>query len=293
MIRSMTGFGRARFAEGDLVVSVLVRALNHRGLKLHLRLPDACAPLGPAIERAVRERIERGSIYLELGYHGPRRPGAWRLDRELLKYYVRELGELQAEIAREAEPLALDRLAALPGVIEPAPAEPEGEPLLAERVMPVLQQALAALVASREAEGQLLARELERACARVAEALARLKEGLPGALAAYRERLEQRLARLLGETPLDPGQIAREVALLAERSDVSEELSRLEAHLGAVAEALARGGPVGRRLEFLTQELQREATTLAAKLQDPALLEHALVIKIEVGRMREQAANVE
>ncbi len=295
-IRSMTGFGRAQRVEACGTRTVVqIRSVNHKGLKLHVRLPDGLEPLRQQIERSIKREIDRGAVQVDIVYHAPSRAARYVVDRALLKRYVSELTAVQAQLGGEAQPIAIDRLAALPGVVEVCEAEldPASAQALEAQVQPVVGEALAALCAMREAEGRALAEDLRAIVRRIERQVAHLRAALPAAVAASNERLRRRVQALLGELALDGAALAREAAIAADKADVSEELTRLEAHLEAVRLALARGGPCGRRLEFLAQELQREASTLAAKLQDARLVQLALEVKLEVGRMREQAANVE
>ena len=156
-----------------------------------------------------------------------------------------------------------------------------------------LGEALAAVDATRKTEGEALVADLRGMCDRLEAQLGVVREALPAALAAWRERLEARVQKLMEGVSLEPEALAREVAIAADKGDVSEEVARIDAHLEAVRATLATGGPCGRRLEFLAQELQRETSTLSAKLQDARLVQAALDMKLEVGRMREQTANVE
>lgn len=292
----MTGFGRGRHVAGPVRCVVTVRSVNHqRGCKLQLRLPDPLLALGPRIEQRVREYVERGAVVLEVRLQAPETSNAYLLDRACLRRYVDEIAALQADLGREAQPVRLELLAALPGVVREIEPEPEDEAQLAPHVLPALEQALSALVASREQEGARLRTELLGMLERIEAGTAVIESELPAALAAYRERLRSRVQAVLTESgfSIEREALARELAIFADKADVAEELARIKAHIAAARAALERGGACGRRLEFIVQELQRESSTLGAKLHDPALVQRALEIKLEVGRMREQVANVE
>lgn len=292
MIRSMTGFGRAEVSHGAVVVTVEARSVNHRHLDVALRLPRALAGLELDARRLVQSRLERGrvDVAVQLALQAGQAPARVKLDVDLAREYLAQARTLAATLdARGEADLAwvLDR----PGVLrmeeaEATPAEPW--PALAE----ALGLALDELVARREAEGERLARELRALHAELSALVATLAARAPAAAARREERLRERLRSLLGEG-VDEGRILTEAAVWADRSDVSEELARLRAHLAEITLLLDKGGPVGRPLDFLLQELHREVNTVGAKADDLEMSQSMLAAKGVLERIREQVQNVE
>lgn len=292
MIRSMTGFGRAEVSHGAVVVTVEARSVNHRHLDVALRLPRALAGLELDARRLVQSRLERGrvDVAVQLALQAGQAPARVKLDVDLAREYLAQARTLAATLdARGEADLAwvLDR----PGVLrmeeaEATPAEPW--PALAE----ALGLALDELVARREAEGERLARELRALHAELTALVATLAARAPAAAARREERLRERLRSLLGEG-VDEGRILTEAAVWADRSDVSEELARLRAHLAEFTLLLDKGGPVGRPLDFLLQELHREVNTVGAKADDLEMSQSMLAAKGVLERIREQVQNLE
>jgi uncharacterized protein (TIGR00255 family) len=292
MIRSMTGFGRAEVSHGAVVVTVEARSVNHRHLDVALRLPRALAGLELDARRLVQSRLERGrvDVAVQLALQAGQAPARVKLDVDLAREYLAQARTLAATLdARGEADLAwvLDR----PGVVrmeeaEATPAEPW--PALAE----ALGLALDELVARREAEGERLARELRALHAELTALVAALAARAPAAAARREERLRERLRSLLGEG-VDEGRILTEAAVWADRSDVSEELARLRAHLAEFTLLLDKGGPVGRPLDFLLQELHREVNTVGAKADDLEMSQSMLAAKGVLERIREQVQNLE
>lgn len=298
MIASMTGFGREVREEGGERIEVEVRSVNHRGLKVNVRLSDKLAGLQPDLETIVRRRVDRGMVHVEVRYEAPAGARAYSVNRDVVRHYVSEVQALRRELGiekGEGTAVDLERLLALPGAVIAQPGGAADEEALFARVRATTERALEAFDASRRREGAALGEDLRRRRAAIGAALAAVKARIPAALALYRTRLDERIRLLLesaGAT-LAPQDLAREVALFADRTDISEEVTRLETHLEELDRALAAGGPVGRRLEFLGQEMLREANTMGSKSQDPALVEAILAIKLEVDKIKEQVANVE
>lgn len=286
-LSSMTGFGRAVRAGARLAVEVEARSVNARHLDLRCRLPSEWARLEPKLEALVRKAVRRGHVELSVRVKLTVRASRPRIDEGVLALYER---------AAKRHGGAADgaSLLRLPGVVtleeSPLPAR-AGE----QAVLAAARDALAALSASRREEGQRLAAAMEREMAALQRQLLAIGKRVPVAVQRQHAALRQRLDRLLGEGRLpadDPG-LAREVALLADRADVTEELDRLASHLAAVRARLQQGGPVGREVEFLLQEVGREANTLASKANDAQVAERAVHVKTGVERLREQAANIE
>lgn len=294
MVASMTGFGREVVETGRERIAAEVRSVNSRGLKVSVRLPDDLAAFQPEVEALVRSGVDRGTIYVELDYRALATTGTFAVNADLLKLYAYEARTLRGELAIET-PLSVELLMQLPGVVFPRPGTAEDPAALWARVRGVIERALEALNASRGREGAAIAEDLRGRRRAIAERLDSVRGRIPESRAAYKARFEERMRALLEGTGVapDPGDLAREVAIFAERTDVSEELARLEAHLVELDRILALGGAVGRRLEFLAQEMLREANTMGSKSQETALVHDVLAIKLEVDKIKEQVANVE
>ncbi len=291
-LRSMTGFGVASAEAGGLRVEVEVRSVNHRHLKLSARVPEPLTALIPRIEERVRGQVTRGTVYLTVRSADASGGGAFALDVPLLRRFYEQLTQLAGELG--APPPSLAEVAQLEGVVRTGEASPELEAVW-PAVEAAVDQALAAVLAMRRAEGAALAVELGAIADQIEALAGTLEANLPAALAEQQRRLRERVEALLAdqEVRLEPHALARELALLGDKGDIAEELQRLRSHVAQLRAALAAEGPIGRKLEFLAQELLREANTMASKTHDSALVETILAIKLQVERVREQVANVE
>lgn len=303
MISSMTGFGQAAGDAGGVHHAVELRSLNHRFFKCHARLPDALSGLEAELEAALRKRFARGSFSLAVRVSAAADGGGHRLDEAVLRGYLDRLGPLRAALGPDAGAARVDlaALLSLPGVIEEVG---EGRDA-AERARPVLLgllgEAADRLRAMRDEEGRSLAADLAGHCAAVAAAVDAAAAAAAGTVHRHHDRLTARVADLLaraqlpGTPPLTPGDLAREVALFADRCDVSEELARLRGHLDQFAEVVGRdaGEPAGRTLDFLAQEMLREVNTLGSKSADAEISRQVVVLKTLVDRIKEQVQNVE
>src|SRR5881296_3209351 len=290
MVRSMTGFGRAEASGESIAVTVEARSVNHRHLDVALRLPRAFAALELEARRLVQSRLERGrvDVNVQLTPLGGGAAQRVQVDAALAREYVARARALALELGLEGAPnlaWVLER----PGVVrleEPEPVEPVAPwPLLAE----ALGRALDELVARRTAEGDRLADALRTLHAELTAAVAAVAARAPVTAA----RREERLRVLLAETAIDEARIVTEAAIWADKSDVTEELARLRAHLAEFTLLLDKGGPVGRPLDFLIQELNREVNTVASKADDLEMSQAALAAKSVLEKIREQVQNLE
>ena len=291
---SMTGFARASGAEGAVGWSWEVRSVNGRGLDVRCRLPQGLERLDPAVRGAVAARLRRGNVTVGLRLAQAAEAATLRVNRAWLD----ELVALAADY-RGREGLAaprLDGMLALRGVIEPAEG-PEAEAGAAgsdAAMLATLDTALAELVRERQAEGAALAAALGERIAEIAALTRRAGALAPARQEALGERLREQVAALTGAgAPLPEERLATELALLAVKIDVTEEIDRLRSHCAAAARHLEEEGAVGRKLDFLAQEFNREANTLCSKASDRALTEVGLALKAAIDQFREQAQNVE
>jgi uncharacterized protein (TIGR00255 family) len=292
-MRSMTGFGSATREGPAGSVSCELRSFNHRQLKVSLRLPPSLSGWEADLEARLRAALARGSVYGTLRTGRPKASTASLVDTALARQYASSLADLAGELGLPGEP-DLGLIASLPGVVVTAPVGEKGDDALGETAEEALDAALADLAASRASEGKALRKDFETRLRRLAKGVAAVRRRAPKAAAEARDRLRGRLEEVLEgkEAPLREA-VAREVVLLADRGDVTEEVTRLDAHLAAFREAADGEGEIGRRLDFLLQEMLREVNTIGSKSQDAALSAAVVDMKVEVDRMKEQAANVE
>ena len=290
MIRSMTGFGTAEGAVGSSRVTVEIRSVNHRFFNPSIKLPSQLAKWEAEIREALRKSITRGHVTVTARVERPERGDAV-IDEQRFAAYVKRLRELKERHVLEG-PIDLATVLRLPDVIA---AEPEGEEGSASELVEIVQRAAAALSASREAEGKRLGAFLGERIDLVERSVERIAERAPQRLVEQRERLKASVAELAGGIAVDEQRLAQEIAIIADRLDVGEELDRFQSHLAAFREAMAGNGSdgVGKRLGFLLQELLREANTTGSKANDSAMVQDVVAIKEELERIREQVENLE
>ncbi|PRX29778.1 TIGR00255 family protein [Meinhardsimonia xiamenensis] len=300
MVQSMTGYAaRSGVGEGACEGwswSWEIRSVNGRGRDIRLRLPDWIEGLEPAVREAVSARISRGSVTVSLRLERTGAAQALQLDREALSRTLTQLGEIAAAAAAAGIPLApasAAQILTLPGVQKPAQGAEDSEALKAA-LLADLAAALDALEAARKAEGEALkaviAAQLDRIEAFSEKAAQLAEERAPRQAEAMRAALQRVMANIEGA---DPARLTQELALIAVKSDVTEEIDRLRAHVAAARKLLQAEGPVGRKLDFLTQEFNREANTLCAKSGYAPLTAVGLDLKAVIDQMREQVQNLE
>jgi len=299
--KSMTGYAQAHIEQNGWSLRVSVRSVNHRFLDLHLHLPEGFEPFEPRMRQLLRERVRRGHIDVFLHFE-PAGPAAVQVNREVAEAYLRIAEDLRRQFGMKTEP-DLMALLRLPGVIAASGtlgetgSEDEQE-RLATQVAACLEEALTRLDEMRRAEGRLLAEEMSGRLVHIAEKGAQIRALAEQSRPAYARRLEMRLKELLGDTQLEPARLLQEAALLAERSDISEEIARLASHIDQFQKLLSVAGEAGKKLDFLLQEMQREANTMLSKTpgieaEGLAITDLALEVKSEIEKLREQAQNVE
>ena len=298
MIRSMTGYSKAQAEEGGYSLSVSIRGTNHRFLDVQLRFPAALESMDPLLRHLIKDHITRGHVEVTVSFEQPGTAGLL-LDRKLLAAYATAFRTLREEFGSAAEPdlVALLRVPGLatPGNGDLSPQDLERVRALVERVA---TEALVSLNSMRGREGEDLGRDLQARLARLeslTDQVAALAERLPK---LYQHRLEARLRELMGSTELDGARLAAEVAYLASRSDTTEELIRFRSHITQVKQLLAESPEVGKKLDFLLQEMNREANTLLSKTTDLPevgleVARLAIEMKSEIEKLREQAQNIE
>ena len=296
-MKSMTGFAAAHITEHGWSLRITIRSVNHRFLDLHLRMPDGFEPVEPRIRKMVRERVRRGHLDVALNYE-PGGKAAVGINEEVATAYLDAVKQLKKKFRVKGEP-DLAAILRLPGVIGAAGGAAERDMAkLEESVARCLADALDKLDRMREQEANHLREEMEARLRRIAALAGEVNEKAERARPAYAERLRLRLEELLKEASLDPTRLAQEAAIAAEKSDVTEELARLASHVQQFQQLLAGAPDVGKKLDFLLQEMQREANTLLSKTpgNDGDGLEITrlgIEIKSEIEKLREQVQNIE
>lgn len=292
VIVSMTGYGRGEARGLRLAVTAEARSLNHRFLEITVKLGRGLASHEAELRRVAQGKLVRGRVDVTVSV---RRTGGSqsvvRTDLALGAEYLKSARAL-ADLEGVSPGLSVADLLRLPGVVtvEEAEAEPGEEGPLLEGAV---QEAIDELARMRHAEGAALAADLRGHLTAIEAWGAEFRRLLPGALQRIQERMRERIRALLDEAPVDPGRIAQEVATWAAKSDVAEELARLGSHCAQLGALLTEGGPVGRQLDFLAQELHREVNTIASKADDSEMITRVLEARALVERLREQIQNVE
>lgn len=290
-MRSMTGYGSGRAALGEGHVVLDVRAVNHRFLDIRVRLPSRIQARTPLVERLLRGRLERGRVDVTARLEGQTLPQP-SLDLDRARAVYGELAKLRDELNPD-QPLPLALLSSVPDLFV-TDRTVDGEAL--DRCLEEAATAACdAVIAMRDAEGSALESELRQRLAELDATLGALKTALPQRVEDHRTRLRERLDALLADVDaeLEPGRLEQEIAVLADRTDVTEELVRLGSHHEQMLDLIENSSaPVGKRIDFLLQEMAREANTIGAKAQDGPLTVHVIALKACVEQMREQAQNV-
>jgi uncharacterized protein (TIGR00255 family) len=293
MLSSMTGFGSAGGSAEGVEYVVEIRSVNSRYYKSIIKLPDALASTEPDIEKALRSKIVRGSIAVTVRMTLPDEQAAYRVNVAALGKYVEQIKLMEIE-ANPTLRIDLGAMLQLPGVCEPPPLED-----ICRRthgaMMGLVDQALSRLVEMRRQEGQAMKADLLANCRVVKENLDEVAKQAPQVIVDYQQRLTARVKELTaaGNINIDQEDLAREVAVFAERCDIAEEVTRLRGHLQHFAQAIEAPEPTGRKLDFIAQEMLREANTTGSKANDGGIARAVVEIKTAIDRIKEQVQNVE
>jgi uncharacterized protein (TIGR00255 family) len=289
----MTGFAQIRGSTpGNLAFTLSLKSVNHRFLDLHFRLPASTDALEMALRRLLKEKLARGHVDVSLSFEATA-GSPLALNRQLVAAYVQAFRAAAVDAGIAAEP-DLNAMLRLPGAFDTAAAD---EKELTPAVLGKMEELLAGLDSMRQQEGLAIERELRERMADLRTRCSQVREHREGVVKAYCDRLHSRIEEWLGAS-LDRDRILQEAALLADRSDIEEELVRLENHIEHFLGLLARGGEVGKKLDFLLQEMNREANTLLSKISGLAgdalpITEAGLAMKAEIEKAREQVQNIE
>jgi len=294
-VRSMTGFARVRRHQPHLDVTLSLKSVNHRALDLHFHLPSELDPCEAPLRALIKERVTRGHIDIRAAVVRMETQQAMGLNRPLFAAYLAALRTAEEEYGVRSIP---DVNAALrvPGMLTVDEAEADAE--INQVVLSAAEEALGILNEFREREGAELVRVMRNSTQQILAHAATLEELRALAVPAFQARLAERLANLLGGAALDPQRLAQEAAMLADRSDISEELARLAVHARELERLFEEGGELGKRADFLLQEMNRETNTILSKTSGVGehglkITDLGLAVKAEIEKIREQALNVE
>lgn len=289
----MTGFGEAQLERNGHAYHVGIRSVNNRYFKAALRLPEELAFLEPLLDAALRKHITRGSVTLRLDVRDLSESAAQPINLSAIRHYVDQLRTVMGDDRHFTIDLAM--LATLPGVCQPQEFSPEQREDLEAAAVKLTEQATKKLVEMRAVEGRSLAADLKSHGAAVRKSLAAIADRCGEVVDEYRKRLMARIEQLIAGSNVTLAQddLIREVAIYAERSDISEEISRLTSHLEQFDAVSTGPEPAGRKLDFISQEMLREANTIGSKAGDAAIARHTIEIKAAIDRIKEQVQNVE
>ncbi|HEX9001131.1 MAG TPA: YicC/YloC family endoribonuclease [Blastocatellia bacterium] len=291
MLKSMTGYGQGTVSGDTFTVTVDLRSVNNRNLDIHWRAPQDLASLEVTLKKQVQAALSRGRVDMTIGF-SQTADSAYELNRPLIRGYLEALRVMREEFGLTGD-ADLATLSRLPNVLLPKTASNTLSDAVVQGVEAALTHALAALVAMRAVEGHELQKELLSRVERIEKQVAIVESGADGLVDAYRDKLRKRVTELLEKNTIDETRLAQEVAYLAERSDISEEIARLKSHMTQLRELLNNEGEIGKKLDFLLQETNREANTILSKSSELSICDAAIEIKTEVEKLREQANNVE
>lgn len=291
MLKSMTGYGRGSVAGESFTVTIEMRSVNNRNLDIHWRGPQELASLEIPLKKQVQAAISRGRVDVTLAMTQTEEVN-YVLNRPLIRGYLSAMRSMSEEFGLTGD-VDLATISRLPGALQPTSSGNGLNDALTQGIEQALTEALTNLIAMRAVEGHELQKELVSRLERMAGQLA-LIEGSSGPLVdRYREKVRARIEELLGESNIDEGRLAQEIAYLAERSDITEEITRLRSHLSQLTELIQGGGEIGKKLDFILQETNREANTILSKSSELTICDAAIEIKSDVEKLREQALNVE
>jgi uncharacterized protein (TIGR00255 family) len=292
-MKSMTGYGRGEDARNGLKITVEVSSVNRKQTEVSVNLPRDLEVLEAQIRDEINRRVSRGRVTVRVSVHTSGNAGPkTRMDLALAKSYVRDLRALGKSLGL-ADGITVDLLARLPGVVQPAEAIGEAEELW-PATSAALNSALDLMLKMRAREGNFLARDLKARMVTMRRGVARIQRRVPGVVERYRAQLIQRIKEAGLQTPaLDEDRLAKEAFYFADRSDVSEELTRLQSHFQQFDDCVKSAEPVGRTLDFLSQEINREINTLGSKANDGEISREVVCLKAELEKFREQVQNVE
>ncbi|MBW8040855.1 MAG: YicC family protein [Planctomycetes bacterium] len=294
MINSMTGYGDAEGQLNGVTYTAEIRTVNNRYFKANIKLPETVAFLAEPIEKLLRRNLSRGTINYILRLKNASANVLFNIDETALRAVMERLSRI-ASSANINCPIDIGSLLNLPGILEPALPDEKIAEQIKKTVLEISKEAVEKLKQMRATEGAALEADLKQNCNAIKQDLERICTQSPVVLQRYAEKLKKRVNELLvdAKLKLDEETLAREVAIFAERSDISEEIARLDSHLQQLLQGCQANGQAGRRLDFISQEMLREANTIASKASNTEITNCVVNIKCRIDRIKEQAQNVE
>lgn len=294
MILSMTGYGEAQQAVDGVNYALEIRSVNNRYLKTIIKLPEHLQFLEPEVEKVLRQRMHRGTVTYVLRLRNSSAAAAYEINRAALEHYVGQMRQVQLPAGMTGN-LDLAAVLLLPGVCQPPEQDDEARAAAWSTIERLTATALERLVEMRRAEGEALRDDLLAHCRRIRQVVQDIAQRAPQVVADYQQKLRDRVGQLIRDAKLevDKDTLLREVAVYADRCDISEELARLNSHLEQFEKLCSSPELAGRKLDFLAQELLREANTVGSKSNDAAITRDVVEIKGSIDRLKEQVQNVE
>jgi uncharacterized protein (TIGR00255 family) len=290
-MHSMTGYGRGQIARARVKAVVEIQSVNKRQSDVTLNLPDRLSELEPEIRAVIAQHVHRGRLTVRVSLEQARTGFSSVVNRDLAKAYLRSLRSLREELKLPGE-ITIESILQAPGVID-TPRDTALVPITRAATLAALKIALQKLLSMRAKEGANLLKDLMHRTKFVHQTLATIRKLQPRAARRYQSQLQERLKKLGLDVSVDDDRLVKEIALFAERSDFSEEVTRLESHLDQFMQTSKKQEPIGRTLEFLSQEIARELNTLSAKANDAEISQLVVRCKAELEKIREQIQNVE
>jgi len=289
----MTGFGDGQGQFNGVTYAVEIRAVNNRYFKAKIKLPESLAFLEEYIEKVLRENLSRGMVNYVLRLKNVPAEALFEIDEKALRVYIERLGRLGSCSDTKCQ-IDIGSLLGLPGIMTLASPDEQTAEQIKKVVLKVTKQAIGKVQQMRQAEGAALAADLDGRCKAIRKALKQIHARSEVVLQEYQKRLRKRADGLLAEAKLklDEETVAREVAVFAERSDISEEIARLGSHLQQFTQSCQADEQAGRKLDFITQEMLREANTIASKACDTEIVNCVVEIKCQIDRIKEQVQNI-
>lgn len=294
MISSMTGYGCAEGEINGIGCTVELRSVNSRYFNARIRLPEMLFFLEQEIENLLKGSFSRGTINCVIRLTNSPSQGLFEVDERALKRYFQILRRLSTSF-KINDRIDIGGLLAVPGVIVPEDIDQNKTRRIRRAILGIVRKAIFQLKQMRGAEGSALSSDLAKQCKSISAALGKIRSKSRTSLKGYHKKLQQKVNEMLRETghSLDEATIVREVAVCAERADISEEITRLESHLQRFRQSLRSANQAGRRLDFISQEMLREANTIASKATDIGIINEVLEIKCYIDRIKEQVQNIE
>lgn len=291
MVMSMTGYGRASATTDRGVFTVEMRSVNHRYLDLSFRMPRELSAVEDQARPLLTSRVGRGKVDVFISVHRRGPAGGAGIDLELARAYALQLQRLADELQLDGQ-VSLDTIMRMPDVVTTGDSVVDADELW-QVIEPPFTEALARLETMRRAEGEQLVLDILGRLEFMEDGLREVRQRAPLTVEAYRARLVTRVAEMVGDARIDEARLATETALFADRCDYTEETVRFSSHIKQFRDTLRAQGPIGKKLDFITQEMNREANTIASKAQDAQVLAIAVEIKSELEKVREQVQNIE